>query len=161
MRVSKAKPRLMDRAPSLEFASALGGARALIQSIPSQKGPAKLLPFPLRLPALLEVVRDAGRLALRDWQGILDLPDEQQTDELLYEVLARVTWILDQVGLVVRSGTKLAKEGRLSAKDWPDALVRDVAELVDGFEDLQETLALGLSPKFRKELESARSEAQR
>jgi hypothetical protein len=158
-RVSQAK--LMARARGLELAGAIGGARALIRAVPSKRGPTKVVRFPLGLPPLLELARDAGWLALPVWKSFLDLPDDQQTDELLYEILAQVTWIVNALGMVVRSGDELLKAGRMSIRDWPQNLVREVAELVEAFEDLQETLALGLSAGFRRQLESARAQAQR
>jgi hypothetical protein len=115
----------------------------------------------LNLAPLLELVRDLGRVVLPDWQAVLDLPDEQQTNDLLYESLARVTWIVEILGLLIRSGDALAKKGRLSARNWPQDLVREVAEVAENYEDLQETIALGLSAGFRKELESARAQVQR
>lgn len=64
---------------------------------------------------------------LKSMKVILDLPDEQQTDEILYRALAQVT-----------------------------EAVRDLTSLLDDFEDFQETLALGLSAEFRKDIEAAK-----
>jgi hypothetical protein len=161
MRNQPTKPMLTNQARNLEFAGAIGGARALIQAIPSTPGPAKALPLPLNLGPLLRIVRDLGRAILPEMRAVLDLPDEQQTDELLYETLARLTWIVDVVGQVVRSGDQFSRKGRLSAKEWPPSVVREMSELVADFEELQESIALGLSAEFRKELETARAQAPR
>lgn len=150
----------MNEARSLEFADMVGGARALIKAIPS-KGPATVLPFPFTIAPLLRPIRDKGRKLLRDMQSVLDLPDEQQTDELLSLTLVRATWFVDSLGFFVKTGDDLFEKGALLPKDWPSEIVSELITLVDDFEDLQESVALGLSEEFKKELESARVEAQR
>src|SRR5271170_6008405 len=146
---------LMNEARSLEFAEMVGGARALIKAIPPKK-PATVLPFPLKIAPLLRPLRDKGGNLLRDLQAVLDLSDEQQTDELVSITLARVSFVLDSLGFFVKTGDDLFEKGALLPQDWPPEIVSELMTLVDDFEDLQESIALGLSEEFKKELESAR-----
>jgi hypothetical protein len=115
----------------------------------------------LKMAPQLRLIRDLGGHVFRDMQAVLDLPDEQQTDELLSVILVRATWVVESLGAVMKGGAELFEKGAFLAHDWPLELVREVVELVENFEDVQESIALGLSEEFKKDLESARAEALR
>ena len=151
----------MNEARNLEFAGMVGGAGALIRAIPPSKEQAAIVPFLLNLTPKLRSIRDLGREILLDFQSVLDLSDAQQTDELLNQTLVRATWIVDSLGPVIKDGMQLVEKGVLPVYDWPPELVQEITALLDDFEDVQETIALGLSEEFKKELESARTDAQR
>jgi hypothetical protein len=84
------------------------------------------------------------------------LPDEQQTDDILYRALTDASWVVDILSKILKTGDQLFNKGSLSETEWPPDVVRELASLEEGFEDLQETLALGVSAEFRQELEAAK-----
>jgi len=87
---------------------------------------------------------------------ILGLPDEQQTDDLLYQALAHSNWAVESMNALLETGAEALKKGVLTAMDWPEDVVAELQTRLDDLDDFQETIALGLSEEFRKELDAAK-----
>jgi hypothetical protein len=147
--------RYLNEAQNLEFAKSLGNIEALIKEAPTQPT-GTVVTFPSRLGVYLRGTRDTGRILLTSMRQILDLPDEQQTDDLLYQALAYASWVVESMSSLLNAGSQVFREGALKSLDWPDDLVAELQTLLDDFDDFQETIALGLSEEFRKELEEAK-----
>ena len=147
----------MNEAQDLEFAKSIGGTQALIDAVPTKAG--TVLGFPLKLAFHLRGTRDVGRNLLASMRTVLDLADEEQTDELLYRALARASWTVEGLDEMLKAGERLFKHGYLPQQEWPTDVIRDLNLLLEDFEDFQETLALGMSAEFREELEAAKAAA--
>ena len=147
--------RYMNEAQNLEFAKSIGSVEALIKVAP-QPTTGSVVTFPLQLVAHLRGTRDTGRALLDSMRLILDLPDEQQIDELLYQALSYSSWVVDSMESLLKAGAQALKAGALTTNDWPESVVTDLQTLFDDFDDFQETIALGLSEEFRKEIEAAK-----
>jgi hypothetical protein len=147
--------RLLNEAQNLEFAKSLGSVEALIKEAPTQST-GTVVTFPSRLVVYLRRTRDTGRILLTSMRQILDLTDEQQTDDLLYQALAHASWVVDSMNNLLETGAQVFKEGALKPIEWPEDVVAELQTLLEDFDDFQETIALGLSDEFRKELEAAK-----
>ena len=147
--------RHLNEAQNLEFAKSLGSVEALIKEAPTQST-GTVVTFSSRLVVYLRGTRDTGRTLLASMRQILDLPDEQQTDDLLYQALAHASWVVESMNNLLETGAQTFKEGALKPIDWPEDLVAELQALLDDFDDFQETIALGLSEEFRKEVEAAK-----
>jgi hypothetical protein len=150
----------MNEAQNLEFAGSVGGARALIESFSATDSPATVKTS-LRLAPQFGKIAKLGQIVLRGMTWILDLPDEEQTDDLLYQALISATWVVESLGGLIEEGARLVETGRIPASVWPDEVVSQLRQMVEEFEDVQEAVGLGLSDEFRKLLESAKAEALR
>jgi hypothetical protein len=145
---------LSNEAQNLEFAKSVGGAQALIDAAPAE--PAGVHGFPLKLAAYLRKTRDSGRKLLESMRTVLDLSDDEQTDEVMYRALAHTSWTIEALHAVLKTGRRLFRKGYLPEKQWPTGLIHDLDSLLEDFEDFQETLALGVSAEFRAALEAAK-----
>jgi hypothetical protein len=150
----------MNEAQNLDFAGSVGGARALIESF-SATGSAATVKTSLRLAPQFGKIAKLGQIVLRGMTWILDLPDEEQTDDLLYQALISASWVAESLGGLIEEGARLVEAGRIPANVWPDEVVLQLRQMVEEFEDVQEAVGLGLSDEFRKQLESAKAEALR
>jgi hypothetical protein len=150
----------MNDAQNLEFAGSVGGARALIESF-SAAGSAATVEMSLGFAAQFDKIVKLGQTVLRGMTWILDLPDEEQTDDLLYQALICATWVVESLGGLIEEGAQLVEAGRIPTSFWPEDVVSRLRQMVEEFEDVQEAVGLGLSDEFRKQLESAKAEALR
>ena len=150
----------MNEAQNLEFAGSVGGARALIESFSASSSPATV-EISLRLAPQFDKILKLGQTVLRGMTWILDLPDEEQTDDLLYQALISATWVVESLSGLIEEGARLVEAGRIRPSVWPDEAVSQLRQMVEEFEDVQEAVGLGLSDEFRKQLESAKSAALR
>jgi hypothetical protein len=145
----------MNEAQNLEFAKSLGSVEALIHEAPRQ-ATSTVVSLPSRLAFYLRATGDTGRKLLTSMRTILDFPDEQQTEDLLYQALAYSSWVVDSMTALLAAGAQASGTGALSPTDWPEDVIAELQTLLDDFDDFQETIALGLSEEFHQELERAK-----
>ncbi len=73
----------INEAPNLDFAGSVGGAHALIESFSANRSPATRETSQM-LATQFGKITKLEPIVLRGMTWILDLPDEEQTDDLLY-----------------------------------------------------------------------------
>jgi hypothetical protein len=107
---------------------------------------------------LIEVARggDRVRTTLRAFLNeSQDLHDERELQGLLW----RLADSRDRLRTIIGARAGLLRSCRLIAAYWKDDIQERLRAALDELDDLTETLALGLSPAFRREVEEARGEA--
>jgi len=144
------------RRPEIELAAAMGGVRSLVRFAEKTDGTLRADLEAAIYEALRETVQEASRV--RDmFRKFLNAPDEYQTDERLNTAIATIDLILHKVEPFFRDWERapIKPPARLIEQ------VRVLAEIVDDFRNLQETLALGRSAAFQTEIAQAKREASR
>ena len=145
------------RRPEIDLAAAVGGVWSLVRFADKtdRKGLAPALEAAI-YDGLRETIHETS--TLRDtFRRFLNMRDESQTDERLDAAIASIDLILNTFARLFSLWDKAPVER-------PKRLAKQMEilnELVDDFQNLQETLALGRSGAFQAEIAQARSEASR
>ncbi len=144
------------RRPEIELAAAMGGVRSLVRLAEKTNGTLRPDLEAAIYDGLRETIREASRV--RDlFRKFLNTPDEYQTDERLNAAIATIDLTLHKVESFFRhwESAPITPPARLTEQ------VKVLAEIVDDFRNLQETLALGRSAAFQAEIAQAKREASR
>lgn len=145
------------RGPEIELAAAVGGVWSLVRFADKskQKGLTPDLEAAI-YDGLRETIHESSNL--RDTlRHFLNMPDEHQTDVRLDAAIAAIDLMLNKFARLFRVWERAPVER-------PKRLAKQMeilSEVVDDFQNLQETLALGRSGAFQAEIAQARSEASR
>ncbi len=142
------------RRPEIELAAAVGGVRSLVRFAEKTNK--------TRRPDLDAAIYDALREAIHEASQVRDMfrkflnaPNEYQTDE-------RLTTAIATIDLILHKAEPLFRDWERAPIKPPQRLVNQVeilAEIVDDFRNLQETLALGRNVAFQEEIIQAKREA--
>lgn len=133
---------------------AIGGMRSLVRATRVLEENARL--------SVEEMVHDLSRetIALAEQvrdglHGFFRLEDELQTDE-------RIDYALVIAGLVANALENLAATAESSlTSNWLAEDMKKVRGIAEEYRDIEETLALGRSRSFQKELQDAKQEARK